>query len=130
MWKIAIGPAKIVRQKTCGIETMVARASMSESNWNAVSCLFVFVFVVTHQRLNNNIILASSFYPGRSDNSHVLARLDNHTLHTPKVDNNGFGTDEDSIDDNDIVELALKLPTKFSESLAIEVSLQRSTHAN
>ena len=114
----------------CGIEMMAARASMSESNWNAVSCLFVFVFVVTHQRLNNNIILVSSFYPGHGDNSHVLARLDNHTLHTPKVDDDGFGTDEDSIDDNDVVELALKLPTKFSESLAIKESLQCSTHAN
>ena len=73
------------------------------------------------------------FYPGRGNNSHldsplnlnshVLARLDNHTLHAPKVDDDGFGTDKESVDDNDAVKLALKLPTKFSESLAIEVSL-------
>ena len=69
---------------------------------------------------------ASSFYPGRGDDSHLLARLDN-AFHTPEVDDDGFVTDNDSIVDDDAVELALQAPNKFSESLAIEVSLQHST---
>jgi hypothetical protein len=60
---------------------------------------------------------------------HLLARLnhENYTSHTPEVDDEGSATEEDSIDDNHTVELSLRHPNKFSESLAIEVSLQRST---
>jgi hypothetical protein len=76
---------------------------------------------------------ASSFYPGRGDNTHALARLDhgNYTFHAPTVDDDGAVSDDDSADDNQAVELALKYPNKFSESVAIEVSRQRSsTHHN
>jgi hypothetical protein len=70
-----------------------------------------------------------SFYPGRGDNSHVLARL-NNAFHTPEVDDEGFETDGDLTDDDETVELALQAPNKFTESLAIEVSLQHSTTTN
>jgi hypothetical protein len=75
---------------------------------------------------------ASSFYPGRNDNTHVLARLnhENYTSHTPEVDDEGSETEEDLIDDDHTDELSLRHPNKFSESLAIEVSLQRSTPSN
>ncbi|KAN0141184.1 hypothetical protein V8E53_000940 [Lactarius tabidus] len=64
----------------------------------------------------------SSFYPGRGDNTHALARLDhgNYTFHAPTVDDDGAVSDDDSADDNQAVELALKYPNKFSESVAIE----------
>ncbi|KAN0141246.1 hypothetical protein V8E53_001002 [Lactarius tabidus] len=62
----------------------------------------------------------SSFYPGRGDNTHPLARLDrgNFAFHAPPVDDDGTET-EDSADD-DTAEVSLKHPSKFSESLAIE----------
>ncbi|KAN0130984.1 hypothetical protein V8E53_011117 [Lactarius tabidus] len=64
----------------------------------------------------------SSFYPGRGDNTHALAHLDhgNYTFHAPAVDDDGAVSDDDSADDNQAVELALKYPNKFSESVAIE----------
>jgi hypothetical protein len=76
---------------------------------------------------------ASSFYPGYGDNTHVLAHLDhgNYTFHNPEVDDDGAASDDDSVDDTQAVELALKYPNKFSESVAIEVSRQcSSTHPN
>jgi hypothetical protein len=64
----------------------------------------------------------SSFYPGCGDNTHPLAHLDhgNFTFHAPPVDNNGTETEEST--DDDTTEVNHKLPSKFSESLAIEVS--------
>ncbi|KAN0129043.1 hypothetical protein V8E53_013193 [Lactarius tabidus] len=61
-----------------------------------------------------------SFYPGRGDNTHPLARLDrgNFAFHAPPVDDDGTET-EDSADD-DTAEVSLKHPSKFLESLAIE----------
>lgn len=75
----------------------------------------------------------SSFYPGRGDHTHPLARLNhgNHAFHAPAVDDDGVETDEDSVDDNQAVELSLKYPSKFSESVANEVSRQcSSAHHN
>ena len=69
---------------------------------------------------------ASSFYPGRGDTTHVLARLNqgNSVVYAPDVNDDGSETeDEDPIEDKHAVELALKHPSKFSESLVIEVSL-------
>jgi hypothetical protein len=68
---------------------------------------------------------ASSFYPGRGDDSHVLARLDKANFHAPPVDDENSETDDDSMEDDNTVEFALKQPNKFSESLAIEVSMQQ-----
>lgn len=72
---------------------------------------------------------ASSFYPGRGDNTHPLAHLDQgkSVFHTPDVDDDDSETEEDPTDDEPAVELSLKHPSKFSESLAIEVSLLSST---
>ena len=84
--------------------------------------MFIFVVTSTHHLTK---ISATSFYPGRGDDNHLLAHLDN-AFHVPEVDDDGFGTDEDLIVDDNTVELALQAPNKFSESLAIEVSLQHS----
>ena len=65
-----------------------------------------------------------SFYPGRGDNSHELASLahdENTGSHLPEVDDEGAETDEDPADEEQTLELALRFPDKFSESLAIEV---------
>ncbi len=67
-------------------------------------------------------------YPGRGDNTHVLD-CQNYTFHTPEVDDDGSET-EYLTEDEHAVELALKHPNKFSESMVIEVSLQRSTPSN
>ena len=91
------------------------------------SKLFGCVYICCHISTRHlTKISATSFYPGRGDDNHLLARLDN-AFHVPEVDDDGFGTDEDSIVDDDTVELALQAPNKFSESLAVEVSLQHST---
>jgi hypothetical protein len=75
---------------------------------------------------------ALSFYPGHGDNTHVLTRLDhrNPAFHAPAVDDEDIETDKDSEDDVQAVKLALKYPNKFSESVANEVSSQRSSHHN
>ncbi|KAF8257516.1 hypothetical protein EI94DRAFT_1757861 [Lactarius quietus] len=64
-----------------------------------------------------------SFYPGHGDNAHTLARIDHGNLdfHTPEVDDDRFLTDDDSADDEQMVQLALKHPSKFSESVTIEI---------
>ncbi|KAF8262772.1 hypothetical protein EI94DRAFT_1742680, partial [Lactarius quietus] len=64
----------------------------------------------------------SSFYPGRGDNTHTLTHIDHGNLdfHTPEVDDDGFETDDDSADDEQTVQLALKHPSKFSESVTVE----------
>jgi hypothetical protein len=89
----------------------------------------VFVYVIT---INNQKISASSFYPGCGDNTHPLAHLDhgNYTFHAPEVDDDGSVTDDDSIDDGHTAELALRHPNKFSESMAIEVSLPATLNTN
>jgi hypothetical protein len=46
----------------------------------------------------------------------------NHDFHGPKVDDDSYVTDTYSVDDDDSVKLSLKAPSKFLESLAIEVS--------
>ena len=68
---------------------------------------------------------ASSFYPGHGDNTHVSTRLDrpNYTFLTPKVDDDGSETEECLTEEEHAVELALRHPSKFSESMAIKVSL-------
>ena len=65
---------------------------------------------------------ASSFYPGRGDNTHALAHIDNaiHPFHAPAVDDDNVNTD-DSVEDEEAVELASSFPNKFSESVAKEV---------
>jgi hypothetical protein len=72
----------------------------------------------------NFFFSASSFYPGRGDNSHELASLNygKSGFHTPEVDDEGTETEEDPADEERSIELALKFPNKFSESLAVEVS--------
>jgi hypothetical protein len=67
----------------------------------------------------------SSFYPGCGDDSHILARLDKANFHAPPVDDENSETDDNSMEDDNTVEFALKQPNKFSESLAIEVSMQQ-----
>ena len=78
------------------------------------------MFVVADQR-----IVASSYYPGRGDNSHVLTSLNQETsvFYTPKVDDDDSQSDDDPVEDELPAELALKQPNKFLESLVIEVSL-------
>jgi len=85
--------------------------------------MFVYVIACQQQKFS-----ASSFYPGRGDNTHVLD-CQNYTFHTPEVDDDGSET-EYLTEDEHAVELALKHPNKFSESMVIEVSLQRSTPSN
>ena len=70
-------------------------------------------------------ISASFFYPGSGDNSHELASFahnENTGSYLPEVDDEGTETDEDPANDKQALELTLKFPNKFSESLAIEVS--------
>jgi len=94
------------------------------SDLNAVSCLLTNFICACYPPVNKKIS-ASSFYPGRGDNTHPLARIDHgNTFHTPQVDDDGSETDDDSIDDGHAAEFAFKQhPNKFSESMAIEVSL-------
>ena len=72
---------------------------------------------------------ASSFYPGHGDNTHVLAHVDYAVppFHGPPVDDDDVQTDE-SVEDDEAVELARKYPNKFSESVANEVSQQQSLY--
>ena len=77
-------------------------------------------------QINLRTFQASSFYPGRGDNTHDLAHVD-YTIppfNIPAYDDN-VETD-DSVEDEEAVELACEYPNKFSESVAKEVSLQRS----
>ena len=81
------------------------------------------MFVVADQH-----IVVSSYYPGRGDNSHVLASLNQETsvFYTPKVDNDDSQSNDDPVEDELPAELVLKQPNKsnkFLESLVIEVSL-------
>ncbi|KAI9448875.1 hypothetical protein BJY52DRAFT_1193093 [Lactarius psammicola] len=64
----------------------------------------------------------SSFYPGRGDNTHVSTRLDhpNYAFLTPEVDDDGSETEECLTEEEHAVELALRHPSKFLESMAIE----------
>ncbi|KAF8263137.1 hypothetical protein EI94DRAFT_1704233 [Lactarius quietus] len=66
-----------------------------------------------------------SFYPGRGDNTHTLTHIDrgNLNFYTPEVDDDGFETDDDSADDKQTVQLALKHPSKFSESVTVEYTV-------
>jgi hypothetical protein len=73
----------------------------------------------------------SSYYPGHGDHSHVLARLDHANrdmFHSPAVDDDCTETEEDQTDDEDedTVKNTHKHPTKFSESMLLEVSLKLS----
>lgn len=64
---------------------------------------------------------ASSYYPGRGDDNHVLARLDaqlDPDLHDTDADDYAFETEEDWMGDDLITK---GLPSKFSESVAAEV---------
>ena len=75
---------------------------------------------------DNKKISVASYYPGRGDNTHVLASLDHgnrDTLHAPAVDDENSVTEEDLTDEEyeDAVELAHKHPIKISESVAVEV---------
>lgn len=69
---------------------------------------------------------ALSFYPGRGDTTHALSCLNQgkSTVYAPEVDDDGSETeDDDPIEDEHTVELALRHPNRFSESLVVEVSL-------
>ena len=68
---------------------------------------------------------ASSFYPGCGDTTHALAHLKgNSVVYAPEVDDDGSETEEeDPVEDEHTVELALRHPNKFSESLVVEVSI-------
>jgi hypothetical protein len=71
-------------------------------------------------------ISASLYYPGRGDNNHVLSQL--HTekdgFIKPDVDDHAIKSDGDWHDDEQIVKLSLRNPSRFSEVMAIEVSSQ------
>ncbi|KAN0139137.1 hypothetical protein V8E53_003026 [Lactarius tabidus] len=64
----------------------------------------------------------SSYYPGRGDDNHVLARVNqgNSVFYAPEVDDDGCQSEDDPVEDELPAELALKYPNKFSESLGIE----------
>ncbi|KAN0137996.1 hypothetical protein V8E53_004215 [Lactarius tabidus] len=64
----------------------------------------------------------SSFYPGRGVNSRELSSLNhgNSGFHAPQVNDEGSETEEDPSDEELSLELALKFPNKFSESLGVE----------
>lgn len=69
---------------------------------------------------------ASSYYPGHGDhnNTHVLPSGNQDSIfYTLKVNDEGSQTEEDPAEDELPAEDAQKHPSKFSESLAIEVSL-------
>ena len=75
--------------------------------------------------LNENISQVPSYYPGRGDNSHALASVnDSSVFYTPNVDDEGDQTEEDPLDDELPTDDAQKHLNKFSESLLIEVSLR------
>ena len=70
-----------------------------------------------------------SFYPGRGDTTttHPLASVanfntDDQVFYNPNVDDHDIETEEDDNDNDEIVELTLKNPTKFAQVMATEVS--------
>ena len=72
--------------------------------------------------LNENISQVPSYYPGRGDNSHALASVNDLSFfYTPDVDDNGNQTEEDPLDDELPIDDAPKHVSKFSESLLVEV---------
>lgn len=83
------------------------------------------MYVVAGQRVNSTRnFLASSYYPGRGDNSHALASVHQDSIfYAPNVDDDGCLSADDPVEDELPAELAQKHPNKFSESLVIEVSL-------
>jgi hypothetical protein len=85
--------------------------------------MYLFVFVLQ----TNEKISASSFYPGRGDTAHPLASLvpENQDFHNPNVDNDSETEDNDE----EIVELALKNPARFSEVMITEVSFSKHPQA-
>ena len=77
------------------------------------------------QRTQREIFQASSYYPGRGDNTHALASInDTSIFYTPEVDDDGDQSEEDPLDDELPTDDAQKHLNKFSESLLIEVSLR------
>lgn len=77
------------------------------------------------QRTQHEIFQASSYYPGRGDNTHALASInDSSIFYTPDVDDDGDQSEEDPLDDELPTDDAQKHLNKFSESLLIEVSLR------
>lgn len=68
---------------------------------------------------------ASSYYPGRGDDTHVLSYIKAVNDHFPDPDVDDCAeSEEDSDDDQQIVELALQNSSVFSEAVATEVSLR------
>ncbi|KAH9953932.1 hypothetical protein BC827DRAFT_1159008 [Russula dissimulans] len=64
---------------------------------------------------------ALSFYPGRSDDNHPLARIQSRTQESGLNGNDSNAeTDEDSGDDSHLAELAQGQPGKISEAMVIE----------
>ena len=77
------------------------------------------------QQTQREISQASSYYPGRGDNTHALASInDTSIFYTPDVDDDGDQSEEDPFDDELPTDDAQKHLNKFSESLLIEVSLR------
>ena len=77
---------------------------------------------------NKKNFSASSYYPGRGDHNHDLARLDpeNDGFHQLRVDDHNSDSDGDWNDDEQELLLATKNPSRFAEVMANEVSLQHS----
>ena len=76
-------------------------------------------------KLNVDIFQVSSYYPGRGDNSHALASVNDLSFfYTPDVDDDGNQTEEDPLDDELPIDDAPKHVSKFSESLLVEVCPQ------
>jgi hypothetical protein len=67
----------------------------------------------------------SSYYPGHGDTTHILSHLDPKTdgFLKPSVDDHDVESDGGWNDDEHIVELAIKNPSRFSEVMANEVCL-------
>jgi hypothetical protein len=65
---------------------------------------------------------ASSYYPGRGDNTHPLSRIDPDD-HDTDSDDLVIETEEDWMDDEHMVKLTQGPPSKFSEAIAREVSI-------
>ena len=75
--------------------------------------------------LNVDNFQASSYYPGRGDNSHALASVNDLSIfYTLDVDDDGDQTEEDPLDDELPIDDAPKHLSKFSESLLVEICLQ------
>jgi hypothetical protein len=120
--KVARLLAPVVIVPASSINQMALRRA-NKLPWNTVSWMITNHICACCHPSTYKKISALSFYPGHGDNNHPLACLDHGNLpfHTPLVNDDSTKTEDlDSVDDT--AALSLKHPSKFSESLAVEVS--------